>query len=125
MGTFHVAVQVGGIAGDRFEMVEALVDTGASMSIFPTSLLQQLGVTPTETRTFRLADESGRAFQVGPARVRTYGKESFAVVGFGEPGMQPILGALTLEDMGLGVDPSGRRLIDVQERLMTVYERKP
>ncbi len=120
MGTFHVTVQVGGMAGDRFEMVEALVDTGASMSVFPAPLLRLVGVRPTQERSFRLADQSGRTFETGSARVRTYGKESFASVAFGEDAMEPILGALTLEDMGLGVDSPGRRLIEVQQRLMTL-----
>jgi hypothetical protein len=43
MSTFRIAIEVGNLAEDRFEVVEALVDTGASHSIFPARLLRGLG----------------------------------------------------------------------------------
>ena len=48
MGHFRVAVQVGNRAGERFEAMEALVDTGATYTWIPRDVLQQLGVTPEE-----------------------------------------------------------------------------
>ncbi len=42
--------------GSRWETVDALVDTGASYSQVPSSLLQRLGIVPTDTVEAVLAD---------------------------------------------------------------------
>ena len=120
MGTFHVAIELGSLDGSRWEFVEALVDTGASHSIFPASLLRQLGIEPTERWPFRLADERQREFDVGAAQVRLFGRQAFTRVVFGDENMQALLGAVALEELGLGVDPVGRTLIPVPGLLMTL-----
>src|SRR5713101_5977165 len=56
MGTFRVAVEIGDAAGERWESVEALVDTGATYTSVPAPLLERLGVTPQARATFVLAD---------------------------------------------------------------------
>jgi clan AA aspartic protease len=120
VGTFHVAVEIGGPDGARWEYVEALVDTGASHSIFPGQLLRDLGIEPTESWPCRLADERQREFSVGQARIRMYGRERYTPVVFGEDSMQPILGAVTLEEFRLAVDPVAQRLVEVPGLLMSL-----
>ena len=44
MGTFHVTIELGDPAGSRYREVSALVDTGASYSQMPGSVLRELGV---------------------------------------------------------------------------------
>ena len=44
MGTFHWPLTVLSADGDREETVEALVDTGATYTSLPASLLSRLGV---------------------------------------------------------------------------------
>ena len=56
MGTFQVAIEVGDPDGQRYETVEALVDSGATYTTMPASLLSRLGVSPHSKRTFVLAD---------------------------------------------------------------------
>ena len=118
MSTFSVALEVGHLTEERFEAVEALVDTGASHSTFPGPLLDRLGIERTERWPFRLADDRQREYDVGTARIRLDGLLRYTVVVFADPGTQPILGAITLEELGLGVDPVGRRLIPVPGLLM-------
>ncbi|HEU0073266.1 MAG TPA: retroviral-like aspartic protease family protein [Dehalococcoidia bacterium] len=118
MGTFQVAVEIGSSDGSQWEFVEALVDTGASHSIFPASLLHQLGIESTETWPFRLADERQREFGIGQARMRMFGRERVSTVVFGDDTMQPILGATTLEDFMLAVDPVRQTLVEVPGLLM-------
>src|SRR5437660_12145450 len=48
MGHFRVAVQVGHPTGERFEAIEALVDTGATYTWVPRDVLERLGVVPEE-----------------------------------------------------------------------------
>jgi len=55
VGTFRVAVEIGDAAGERWETVEALVDTGATYTTVPAALLRRLGVTPHVRDTFVLA----------------------------------------------------------------------
>jgi predicted aspartyl protease len=44
VGTFQVQLEVAGPARDRFEPVEALVDTGSTYTVLPKQLLHELGV---------------------------------------------------------------------------------
>ena len=46
MGTFPVTIEVGDPRGERFEPVEALVDTGASFTWVPGDMLPRLDVVP-------------------------------------------------------------------------------
>ena len=46
MGTFSVMVSVGNPSGGDQVAIEALVDTGASDSMFPASLLEHLHLEP-------------------------------------------------------------------------------
>ncbi len=118
MGTFRVQIEVGDPEGKRFEAVDALVDTGATNTALPSSLLASLRVTPHTTTVFELAD--GRELELGVGRtwVRVNGQQEFTQVVFAADGTEPILGAVTLEEMGLAVDPVRRRLQPVHKYLM-------
>ncbi|OGO48363.1 MAG: hypothetical protein A2W34_06725 [Chloroflexi bacterium RBG_16_64_32] len=118
MGTFRVQIEVGDPQGERFLAVEALVDTGATNTTLPSPLLASLGVTPHTTTVFELAD--GRELELGVGRtwVRVNGLQEFTQVVFASEGTEPILGAVTLEEMGLAVDPVKRRLQPVRKYLM-------
>ena len=118
MGLFNVALEVGNADGTRFETVHALVDTGATFTIVPAEILRALGVARDKRGAFELADGSLRNFDIGETRIRVNGGETNSPVVFGEDGMQPILGAVTLEIFGLAVDPARKRLIEVPWRLL-------
>lgn len=116
MGPFSVNLWVGNLFTDVGANVEALVDTGATYSMIPGSLLQELGVEPIETRVSRIADGSRIELQTAWARFHAEGRNAVARVSFGPEGTY-LMGATTLEDMGLAVDPVDQRLI-VQETLL-------
>ena len=118
MGTFRVNLEIGDPGGQRFEQVEALVDTGATFTIVPASILHRLGVEPHERGSFELADGSFRDYSIGETRVQVDGEEINSPVVFGDEEMEPILGAVTLETLGRAVDPARRRLIRVPWRLL-------
>lgn len=67
-----------------------------------------------------MADEHQREFEVGQARLRMYGRERVSTVVFGDDTMQPLLGAITLEDFMLAVDPVQQRLVAVPGLLMSL-----
>ncbi len=118
MGVFHVRIEVGDAPGERYEAVEALVDTGATNTLLPASLLDALGVKRYRKSTFELADGSQLELDVGRTWVRFDGQQEFTQVVFGKEGAEPILGTVTLEEMGLAVDPVARRLVPVHKYLM-------
>ena len=116
MGTFRVNLSVGNLFNDASVSVEALVDTGVTHSRIPSSLLQELGIDPVETRMSRIADGSRIELETAWARFHAEGRNAVARVSFGPEGTY-LMGATTLEDMGLAVDPVDQRLV-VQEDLL-------
>ena len=121
MGTFEVTCQVGDLSGKQFIELEGLVDTGATYTTLPGSMLARLGIEPVNNRNFRLADERIITYPVSDARIRLAGAEHITLVVFGPEGAAPLIGAVTLETFGLGVDPIGRRLIPVPALLKNSF----
>ena len=93
----------------RAEM-ELLVDTGALLSMVPGEALERIGIRPHSRRTFRLADGSHMDRELGSAHFCWNGYEGAAPVVFGRAGDEPVLGVVTLEALGLRVDPVNERL---------------
>ena len=113
MGTFTTSIEIGNPEGSRFETVAALVDTGASVTTLPGSLLRDLGVSPHTELTFILAD--GREIQrpVGRTWIRAAGRSVITRVVFGDEDMEPLLGAYSLQGLMLGVDSPNERFISI------------
>ncbi len=94
----------------RHESLDFLVDTGAFHAIAPTPLLRQLGIPVMGEQQFRLADGRSIRRKIGTAQFRYQDRVGGATVIFGEDGDSQLLGASTLESMGLGLDPLRREL---------------
>jgi len=56
MGTFYWPIGLGDPRGERFEEIQALVDTGATWTWVPRDILEGLGHQPTLKRQLRTAD---------------------------------------------------------------------
>jgi hypothetical protein len=48
------------------------------------------------------------------AVVKVEGEMTYTICVFGEPGIDALLGAVTLEELGLGVDPINQRLVPIE-----------
>jgi clan AA aspartic protease len=118
VGTFRVTIEVGDPQGQRWQAVEALVDTGATYTVLPRPLLEALGVRPHTRAPFLLADGRQVELEVGRTWVRLDGREEFTLVVFGDEGTEPLLGAVTLEEFRLAPDHVARRLVPVPGLLM-------
>jgi clan AA aspartic protease len=117
MGTFSIAITVS--TDDRHTAdLEALVDTGATNTVVPSDVLHRIGVQPHRRSTFQLADGREVEMDIGRAWVRVDGQREYTQVVFGPEGNQPILGAITLEEMNLSVDPVSKRLVPFKRYLM-------
>ena len=111
MGLTVVAIDVANPAmPDIRASVDLLVDSGAIYSIVSRAVLDTLGIVPHGRERFRLADGSAIDRDRGHA-VFVYGtRRGAAPVIFGEPGDATLLGAVTLESLGLMLDPIRREL---------------
>lgn len=111
MSTFSYPLEVGDLAGQHFERIEALVDTGASFSVVPASLLERLGISPTGPVEFELGDGHVVTMDVGQAWVRIDGESAIRRVVFAPEGTPSAIGSDTLQGLLLMVDPIAERLI--------------
>ena len=116
MGIFTVRMEVGDPQSVTFEAVEALVDTGSTNTAIPGSVLRRLEVTPQYRDQFELADNSMVELDVGRTWVKINGRQEFTQVGFAEDGTEPLLGVITLGEMGLGIDPIRQELVPVRKK---------
>lgn len=98
--------------------VEFMIDSGAVYSLVPTPVLNKLGIKSFKTVTFTLADGTHVDRQVGEAHFEYNGERGGAPVIFGEEGDSPLLGATTLESLGLVLNPFTRELYPMRMLLV-------
>ncbi|MBI4700422.1 MAG: aspartyl protease family protein [Deltaproteobacteria bacterium] len=118
MGTFSVAVRL----PDK-SRIDALVDTGATFSKLPSSVLARLGVEPDFSTLVELGDGRRLRRRVGYVRLGLGRKQALVPVMFGRAGEEPLVGATTLEILGLAPDPVRRTL--GESRHLEISERRP
>ncbi len=111
MGLVFLEVEVGNPSQPEVtERVEFLVDSGAIYSVVPGPVLDRLGIRPLLEEEFRLANGAKIVRKKGVA-IYKYGERiGGADVIFGEEGDSTLLGVLTLEALGLMLDPLRREL---------------
>ena len=114
MGTFYWPMEIGPLDGSRYQTVSAIVDTGASFSQIPASLLQELGIVPSRTVESQLADGSTVQDQIGEVRIRINGRETLSLVRFGKDESPTLMGSYALSGVVLAVDPTNQRLVDLR-----------
>ena len=119
MGTFRVKAKVWNPSkiGNVLD-VELIVDTGATYTVLPAKTLEKLGIEVMRTARLRLADNRVIERPLGEIgiEIEEY-KASATPVVFGEEDVY-LLGAVTMEQLGLAPDPIKKRLKPVEALLM-------
>ena len=111
MGLAYLEIDVGNPADpDTTERVQFLIDSGAVYSVVPTPVLEGLGIRPLSEQKFRLANGTTMTRKRGIALFRYEERVGGSDVIFGEEGDSNLLGATTLESLGLILDPLKREL---------------
>jgi clan AA aspartic protease len=111
MGLTVLEVEVGNPSNPEVtEKLDFLIDSGAIYSVVPAQVLETLGIKPLSEQEFRLADGTKIVRKKGIALFKYGDKIGGADVIFGEEGDSVLLGAFTLEALGLTLDPLKREL---------------
>lgn len=111
MGLTVLEIEVGNPANpEKTEKLEFLIDSGAIYSVVPIQILEKLGIKPLVDQEFRLANGTKIIRKKGIALFKYGERIGGADVIFGEEGDSLLLGAFTLEALGLVLDPLRREL---------------
>lgn len=92
------------------EKVRFLVDSGATYSLLPTEVWQRLQLQPSRSVTFSLADGSPLERGVSECEIELPQGRAHTPVILGEAGDEALLGVVTLEILGLVLNPFSRQL---------------
>jgi clan AA aspartic protease len=97
-------------ANKQSTTVEFLLDSGAVYSLLPEKDSKAIGLKPKRTMSFTLADGTKVERSVSECHISLPQGDAHTPVILGEPGDEPLLGAVTLEILGLVLDPFKRSL---------------
>jgi predicted aspartyl protease len=119
MGTFKVKASIWRVDNpSRRVGVELIVDTGATYTMIPQSLLEELGVKKIRVIRLRLANNTVVERPLGEIGIEVEGYSvSTTPVIFGYEEIY-LLGSVTMEQLGLAPDPVEKRLKPVEALLL-------
>ena len=112
MGLFHVSARLSGPTG-RTEVVELLVDCGATFVVVPQSLADRLELRANRTCPIQTAGGRDETWPLADVRLAVDGDE-IATRCLIAPAGPALLGAVALESLLLAVDPVAKRLVPVK-----------
>lgn len=122
MGLTFVEGTVSGANGATAK-VRFLVDSGATYSLLPHDVWNALGLAPKRTLDFTLADGTRVSRAVSECHLSLPEGDGHTPVILGEPGDEPLLGAVTLEILGLVLHPFRRTLEPMKMMLARMQAR--
>lgn len=118
MGITYAKAVVTGPTGVS-EGVDFLVDSGAQYTLLPLKVWKRLKLKAKRTESFRLVDGTSVERKMSECHIAFGGKDGHTPVILGKPGDDlPLLGAVTLEELGLLLNPFNRQLQPMQLMLI-------
>lgn len=95
----------------RSAEIDAVVDTGAVMTLLPRDVVEKLGLRPLGTIPVRLADESTVSLpRAGSLSLMIGDRDMTTNCLVGPPGCEPLIGQIVMEELDLIPDPRRRTL---------------
>ena len=116
MGTFTIGCLIKNQV-DREKSVKIpriMVDTGADATWIPRKLLEQIEIKVEKRLAYQMADGQYVYRDVGYALIRVGGRETADEFVFAEKGDRKVLGPRALTGLGLWVDPTNKKLIEIE-----------
>lgn len=117
MGTFTASVEIGDPGARRWEAVDVLVDSGATFTMLPRSLLEHWGVRPRDKVPFELADGRSIEYDVGETAVRIGNRVRTTLVVFGTWALGVMTPPFELPDRQDWTHEDAARAARLEERL--------
>ena len=112
MGTFSVKLRVWNPAQPGgMEELDAFVDTGAAFSWISRARLERLGVEPSRKMSFRTIEGRLLERDMATVYVSTDKYSVPDVVVMAEEGEMEVMGAHTIEGLGMAADPVQKKLV--------------
>lgn len=121
MGAFNVRFEISDQQGRQWSTLDGLVDTGSTYTWVPRNVLEELAISPQFQREFETADGRVIVRDMAVAQARLDGQTLPTLVVVAEPGDAVLVGIVTLEEFGLGVDTVNRKLVPVRGLAMTLH----
>lgn len=112
MGLTYVNVRIAGDRGSR--ELRLLVDTGSIFTWIPGGILREVGIEPASRRRFKTIEGREITRGTGEAFLEVMDERATRIVVFAEEGDAAVLGADSLEGLGLEVDPTTKQLRKVE-----------
>jgi aspartyl protease family protein len=117
MGHSWVEVEISDLERKKSTAVKALVDTGASLTVLPEKLADELGIEPISEE--RVSTGAGELkVKRGRAWIKLKGKEDAFPLWISDCIDKVLLGVVVLESFGFDVDPATGTL---KERPLLLY----
>jgi hypothetical protein len=114
MGLTHVEMEIANPAApERTERIRFLVDSGAIRSVIPGPVLTGLGIQPIAEAAYLLANGERITRRRGTVLFHYGSRVGGADAIFGEEGDSNLVCVLTLEALGLGLNPLTRELYEL------------
>jgi clan AA aspartic protease len=125
MGILREKVKIANpLDGAHFLEIEMVVDSGATYTQVPVSLLSQLKIDKKFKRRLKIATGEVIERDAGEIRISIKNETLTTMVIFGDERSEPLLGAVTLEQFGLAIDPVNKTLIPVPELMLLTIKPK-
>jgi len=87
------------------------VDTGATDTFLPASVLRRLGIRAAGRRSYELADGTEQELPIGFGVIEVLGRPAGGTLVFAGEKEEPLLGVTVLESAGFWIDPQRERLV--------------
>ncbi len=110
MGITYIDGQIRGDNGKPAQNVRFLVDSGASYTLLPHDAWKALNLKPKRRASFSLADGTSVERDISECHITLPLGDGHTPVVLGEPGDDALLGVITLEILGLVLNPFNRTL---------------
>jgi clan AA aspartic protease len=116
VGLTYIEGEVAG-KGKKSGQVKFLVDSGAIYTLLPDPVWKAIGLKRKRSMKFTLADGTTIERNISECHIRLPQGEGHTPVILGEPGDEALLGVVTLEILGLMLNPFTRTLQPMQGML--------
>lgn len=124
MGIFKETVKIANPKqNENFLVLEMIVDRVATYTQIPSPILFSLNIERKYKRKLKIATGEIIERDAGEILVTIKNETLTTIVIFGDKTSEALLGALTLEQFGLGIDPVNKNLIPVPELMLKMVRR--